>query len=41
MIHEKMNISHLMVHAKNVEAAKSMRKSRDAKGQDLLMEVLR
>ena len=31
MLHENMNISHLMVHAKHVEEAWSKRKSRDAK----------
>ena len=31
MLHDNMNISHLMVHAKHVEEAWSKRKSRDAK----------
>ena len=31
MLHDNMNISHLMVHAKHVEEARSRRKSRDTK----------
>ena len=31
MLHDNMNISHLMVHAKHVEEARSRRKSNDAK----------
>ena len=31
MLHDNMNISRLMVHAKRVEEARSKRKSRDAK----------
>ena len=31
MIHNNMKISRLMVHAKHVEEARAMRKSRDAK----------
>ena len=32
IIHDNMNISHLMVHAKHVEEATTRRKSNDAKG---------
>ena len=32
MLHDNMNISHLMVHAKHVEEATTRRKSNDAKG---------
>ena len=31
MLHDNMNISHLMVYARRVEEARAKRKSRDAK----------
>ncbi len=31
MIHDKMNICHIMVHARRAEEARGKRKSRDAK----------
>ena len=40
MLNDNMNISCLMVHAKYVKKARSMRKSRDVRGQDLLMGVI-
>ena len=40
MLHDNMNISRLMVHARRVEEARANIKSRDAKKQNNLMEVL-
>ena len=31
MLHDNVNISHLMIHAQHVEEARANRKSRDAK----------
>ena len=40
MIHENMNISHLVVHAKHVKREEITGRAEMLKGQDLLMEVL-
>ena len=40
MLHDNMNISRLMVHARRVEEARAKRKSRDVKEQNHLMEVI-